>query len=496
MGYTNIIPDFMTIDYIDMLKFIDSVLRSFRPCFSRAATFEWFVVIIIGLMLRSDHLGITSIIRDLSLNHHCYETLIHFFRSSAWSLESLRLAWFRVVRSTAPLMYIQRRVVLVGDGMKQAKEARRMPGVKKLHQESENSSKGEYIFGHLFGAIGILAGKSQKWFCIPLFMNLQDGVKTILNWGKPPQEQQTPSHVVQMIDQGFAAAKAFGNALLLLDRYFLSVPALKRLNTCNSSESISMHIVTKAKSNAVAYEHPAAKKPGRGRPPKKGKTVKLRELFHARAAEFQTATVMVYGKQETVQYLCLDLLWGQGLYQELRFVLVKYNGKHSILVSTDLTLIPEDIISLYGCRFKIECTFREMKQVIGAFDYRFWSKSMPKLNRYLKKDEAHPLEQVIDETDRQLIIRTLEAIEGFVMCSCIAMGLVQMIALRFSSRVPSLFFRYLRTPSKTIASEATVIAYLRTSIFRLFAQNPHNSITKIIRSKQQTPDFDADLEAS
>lgn len=496
MGYTNIVPDFMTIDYIYMLKFINSILRSFRPCFSRAATYDWFVVIIVGLMLRTDHLGVTSIIRDLSLHSHCYETLIHFFRSSAWSLESLRLTWSRVVRSTAPLMYIQGRVVLVGDGMKQSKEARRMPGIKKLHQESENSSKGEYIFGHLFGAIGILAGTPQKLFCIPLFMNLQDGIKTILNWGKPPQEQQTPSHVVQMIDQGFAATKAFGKALLLLDRYFLSVPALKQLNKYNLLESASMHIVTKAKSNAVAYEHPATKKPGRGRPRKKGATVKLKELFHSRASEFQTDTVMMYGKEETVQYLSMDLLWGQGLYQELRFVLVKYKEKLSILVSTDLTLTSNDIISLYAYRFKIECTFREMKQVIGAFSYRFWSKSMPKLNRYLKKGEAHPLQQVTDEKDRQRIKLTFEAIEGYVMCSCIAMGLVQMIALHFSSRVPSLFFRYLRTPSKTIVSEATVVAYLRLSIFRLFAQNPHNPITKIIRSKQKMPGFDADLEAS
>ena len=44
---------------------------------------------IVGLMLRSDHLGTTSIIRDLSLNPACYEALNHFFRSSAWSLESL-----------------------------------------------------------------------------------------------------------------------------------------------------------------------------------------------------------------------------------------------------------------------------------------------------------------------------------------------------------------------------------------------------------------------
>lgn len=137
-----------------------------------------------------------------------------------------------------------------------------------------------------------------------------------------------------------------------------------------------------------------------------------------------------------------------------------------------------------------------MKQVIGAFGYRFWSKSMPKLKRYLRKGEPHPLEQVTDEKDRQRIRLTLQAIEGFVMCSCIATGLVQLIALRFSHRVPALFFRYLRTPSKTIVSEATVTVYFAQVDFSSVAQNPHLSITKIIRSKQETPDIDDDLPAS
>src|SRR5665647_3028340 len=128
----------------------------------------------------------------------------------------------------------------------------------------------------------------------------------------------------------------------------------------------------------------------------------------------------------------------------------------SILVSTDLTLEATDIIRLYGYRFKIECTFREMKQVIGGFSYHFWSKSMPKLKRYLKKGEAHPLEHVTSEKEKRNILLTVKAIEGYVMCSCIAMGLLQLIAVRYSHRVPALFFRYLRTPSKTIVSEATV----------------------------------------
>lgn len=474
-----------------MLKFMNEILSAFRACFSRVAAFEWFVVIVVGLMVRSDHLGVTSIVRDLTLDPRHYESMLHFFRSSAWSLDSLRLAWQKVVHSFAPLLRVRGRVVFVGDGVKQAKEGRHMPGVKKLHQESENVSKGEYIFGHLFGALGILAGTRHKWFCLPLFMNLQDGVKAIFNW-TGDAEQRQGSHVVQMIGQAFIAARTFGSALLLLDRYFLSIPALQRLAEGDGF----VHIITKAKMNAIAYEKPASRKPGRGRPPKKGKRLKLSELFQMRATDFQTATVTLYGKEETVSFLRLDLLWGLGLYQELRFVLVRHGDRLAILVSTDLSLTAAEIIELYGYRFKIECTFREMKQVIGAFGYRFWSTSMPKLNRYRRRDERDPLEQVTSKSDRQRIRLTLQAIEGFVMCSVIATGIVQLLALRFSGQTPARFFRYLRTPSKSIVSEATVTAYLRKSIFRLFAQNPHLSITKIIRSKQDSSDFDANSLAS
>jgi hypothetical protein len=57
-----------------MLKFVNDILSAFRPCFSRNAAYEWFVVIIMGLMVRSDHLGVTSIIRDLMLNPRHYES--------------------------------------------------------------------------------------------------------------------------------------------------------------------------------------------------------------------------------------------------------------------------------------------------------------------------------------------------------------------------------------------------------------------------------------
>ncbi|MFC6650258.1 hypothetical protein [Paenibacillus rhizoplanae] len=46
-------------------------------------------------------------IRYLPLNPRCYETLIHFFHSSGWSLSSLRQKWLQVVRQHAPLSVVK-----------------------------------------------------------------------------------------------------------------------------------------------------------------------------------------------------------------------------------------------------------------------------------------------------------------------------------------------------------------------------------------------------
>ena len=139
--------------------------------------------------------------------------------------------------------------------------------------------------------------------------------------------------------------------------------------------------------------------------------MRLKELFTSHKGQFQDAEIELYGKKESIRYYCIDLLWGQKLYQELRFVLVEMDGMQSILASTSLSLEPLSIIRLYSYRFRIECTFRELKQQAGAFCYHFWSKHMPKLSYYLKKGEPTPLEQVKEGNARQKVLEAVRAIE-------------------------------------------------------------------------------------
>lgn len=162
-----------------MWKLLDEIFKKFKICFNREATFHWFVVIVIGFMIRSDSLGVTSVIRDLGISTNLYTTMMHFFRSDTWELNTLIFKWTEIVASIAPVYKQDGMTVLIGDGVKQSKEARKMPGVKKLHQESENSSKAEYIFGHMFGGVGVLIGGIAKMFCVPVSMKIHDGVRNI-----------------------------------------------------------------------------------------------------------------------------------------------------------------------------------------------------------------------------------------------------------------------------------------------------------------------------
>ena len=80
------------------------------------------------------------------------------------------------------------------------------------------------------------------------------------------------SHTVELMTMAHYMSNEFTNAMLLLNRYFLTLPAVDRLDALNAGGG-GLRAIIMAKSNAIAYERLGARKPGaRGRSRRKGET--------------------------------------------------------------------------------------------------------------------------------------------------------------------------------------------------------------------------------
>ena len=121
-----------------MIREISRILASFRPCFTREAAFNWFVIVVFGFIVRIDNCGVSLFVRWLGIKPSLYTSMLSFFRAESWQLEDILHRWWQIVLDCCPLLTIDGRLLLAGDGIKISKEAEKMPVVKRLHQESDN----------------------------------------------------------------------------------------------------------------------------------------------------------------------------------------------------------------------------------------------------------------------------------------------------------------------------------------------------------------------
>jgi hypothetical protein len=440
-----------------------------RPAFSRLRSFLWFAAAVAGLTVRTDLLGVTSIVRTLSLKPMLYDRLLDHFHSAAIKPDALVALWARLALKLFPApVRVNGRLVLVGDGIKAAKRGKKMPGVKLLHQQADSNNKPEYIMGHSLQAVSLLVHAAQSVFAVPLAMRIHEGIV----WSN--RDRRTLLDKMLALIGILDMPEAF---YFVGDAYYASGKIINGLLDQNN------HLVSRARSNAVAYRPFLARGPKRrGRPRIYDKKVPLKSLFRDPLA-LQEMASPVYGEKDvTLQYRMCDLLW-RPARRIVRFVAVIHPTRgRCLLMCTDLTLNAADIIRLYGLRFKIEHTFKQAVNQIGTLAYHFWMQKMKPLRR--RNGNQHMHRESLDY--RNHVKRKLNAYHLFIQAGLIAQGLLQYLAAVFPQLVWDSFGSWLRTIRPGIPpSELVVATALRQRMPQFLLDNSEcNIFAKFILDRQ------------
>jgi DDE superfamily endonuclease len=357
-----------------------ALLQQFLPVFT-APTFVTFLEIITGWILSQRHRYITEVIfsgGNVGNGHWC--RYHRFFSHAAWDIDTLSMHLaklvFTILAPGATLLWAvddtlcrKRGLTLYGAGM---------------HYDPLISSRAKTLvsWGHDWVVLCLIVvhpfWAPTKVFALPVAVRLyrnRQGLtkgKKGAKAAKKDRAQKDPNHRtrpelgLELIE---LAAKWFPNDEIVVtgDSAYGGKSVLSELPK-------KVHLISRVHPKGALYE-PAPPRPEktRGRARKKGKRLPtMKEWAEDTSQAWTTLEFNQFGLHATLAVKTIQALYYKsGGDRLLTIVLVRdLEGKRpdQMFYCTKLDWTARQILSTYACRWAIECTFENCKQLLGLED--------------------------------------------------------------------------------------------------------------------------------
>lgn len=338
-------------------------VAAFAECFT-TPSFQTFRHLLAGWVLCLGRHTVTGALRaagavGMGYKHHsCFH---RFFNKASWNLEDLSLVLVRLVLHLVPE---NETIVAAMDdtlGHHTGKHIR----AAAMHRDELLSTRAKVVFhwGHVWVVLAIVVyvPLCKNHFALPVLFRLYRTEKLCKREGR--QFLKKTELAAQMV-QALAQAVPQRTVRVLADAAYANSSVIKALPA-------NVHFLGRSRLDAALYAQPP-RRARRGRPRIKGARLPAPCDRAKSRAGWTKLGVTVYGRSVTLEVKVFDALWYVVARDRLlRFVLVHGWPGHDhddVLVSTDLTLEPKDIIESYCLRWKIEVTFEDAKGKLGFED--------------------------------------------------------------------------------------------------------------------------------
>jgi hypothetical protein len=336
-----------------------ALLQLFEPHFTQP-TFRTFLTLACGWVLALGRHTVTAAVRAANAVNWKHIANFHrFFSKSKWELDPMGFVLLRMIDALIPLA--QPLVAAVDDTL--GRHTGKKIAAASMHRDPLLSTAVRVAFswGHVWVVLGITVRLFDKTWCLPVLFRLYRSKKVCERDGRPYRcNTELAAELIALL----AAHLPHRRIIILGDGAFSNSSIIK-------GRPGNVNFIGRSRLDAALYAPAPPRQPGQmGRPRVRGMKLPSPAVqASASDAPWQSIEVTAYGRTSTVQVLVMDALWYIVAGSELmRLVVVRGFPGHErddVLVCSDPSMTPKDIIEQFAKRWSIEVTFQETKGKLG-----------------------------------------------------------------------------------------------------------------------------------